>query len=81
MVNCASKLSTEIDSEIKYLYLIMKKSTAISTLNELPKEFSLDDFFEKFLVIEKIDDGLKDVKEGKTISHEKMKKEIKKWLK
>ncbi|MDQ3112463.1 MAG: hypothetical protein M3R17_21480 [Bacteroidota bacterium] len=59
----------------------MKKSTAISTLNELPKEFSLDDFFEKFLVIEKIDDGLKDVKEGKTISHEKMKKEIKKWLK
>jgi predicted transcriptional regulator len=52
----------------------MKKATVLSALNELPKEFNLDDFLERLLVIEKIDEGLKDLKEGKTVPHEKVKK-------
>ncbi|MEO5645806.1 MAG: hypothetical protein ABIQ40_08315 [Bacteroidia bacterium] len=58
----------------------MKKSSVISILHTLPNEFPLDDLLEKLIVIEKIEDGLKDVKAGMTISHEKMKKEIKKWV-
>ena len=59
----------------------MKKAAVISALNEFPKEFNLDDFLERLIVIEKIDDGLKDVKEGKTVSHSTVKKMIKKWRK
>ena len=33
------------------------------------------------IVIEKIEEGLKDVSEGKTITHQNLKKEVKKWLK
>lgn len=59
----------------------MKKTSVISILNDLPKEFSLDELLERLLVIEKIDKGLREVKEGKTVSHSKAKKEIEKWLK
>jgi len=59
----------------------MKKATVLNALNELPKEFKLDDFLERLLVIEKIDEGLQDIKEGKTVPHEKVKKMIAKWQK
>ena len=59
----------------------MKKATVISALNELPKEFNLDELLERLLVIEKIDEGLKDTKEGKTVSHGSAKKIISKWQK
>jgi hypothetical protein len=39
------------------------------------------EFLEKLIVIEKIDAGLKDVKEGRTLSHDAVKKRMKKWLK
>ena len=52
----------------------MQKSTIIHTLNEFPKKFNLDDFLERLLVIEKIDEGMEEAKAGKTISHDKVKK-------
>jgi hypothetical protein len=42
----------------------MKKSTVLYTLNELPKEFKLDEFLERLIVIQKIDEGLEDAKAG-----------------
>jgi hypothetical protein len=59
----------------------MKKTTVLNATNKLPKEFHLDDFLERLLVIEKIDEGLVDLKEGKTVSHEKVKKMVSKWQK
>ncbi len=59
----------------------MKKSTIIHTLNELPEEFNLDDFLERHIVIEKIDEGLEEAKTGQTISHDKVKKMVAKWRK
>ena len=59
----------------------MKKATVISALNELPKEFKLYEILERLIVIEKIDEGLKDTKEGKTVSHASAKKIISKWQK
>ncbi len=60
---------------------MMKKTTVLSALNELPKEFNLDELLERLLVIEKIDEGLKEAKAGKTVSHENAKKIISKWQK
>jgi predicted transcriptional regulator len=59
----------------------MQKSTIIQTLNELPNKFNLDDFLERLIVIEKIDQGMEEAKAGKTISHEKVKKMVAKWHK
>ena len=59
----------------------MQKSRIIHTLNEFPRKFSLDDFLERLLVIEKIDEGIEEAKAGKTISHDKVKKIVAKWRK
>jgi predicted transcriptional regulator len=59
----------------------MKKATVTKVLNELPREFSFDELMERLIVIEKIDEGLKDIDEGKTVSHQNAKKQIAKWLK
>lgn len=59
----------------------MKKSTAISAIEELPKEFELDILLERLVVIEKIDKGLADLKSGKIVSHDSVKKLAKKWQK
>jgi predicted transcriptional regulator len=59
----------------------MQKSTIIHTLNELPSKFNLDDFLEKLIVIEKIDEGMEEAKTSKTISHDKVKKMVAKWHK
>ena len=50
----------------------MKKTTVINALNELPKEFNLDDLIERLIVIEKIEKGLREAKAGKTTPHEKV---------
>lgn len=59
----------------------MKKSTAINAIEELPKEFDLDLLLERLVVIEKIDKGLAEVKSGKMVSHDSVKKLVKKWQK
>ncbi len=59
----------------------MKKSTAISVIEELPTEFELDILLERLVVIEKIDKGIADVKSGKIVSHESIKKIANKWQK
>ena len=59
----------------------MQKSTILHTLNELPNKFNLDDFLERLIVIEKIDEGMEESKTGKTLSHEKVKKIVAKWHK
>lgn len=59
----------------------MKKQSLVQAIKELPTEFNLDDLMEKLVVLEKIEMGLNDVRNGRTVTHEKVKKEVKKWLK
>lgn len=59
----------------------MQKSTILDTLNELPNKFNLDEFLERLIVIEKIDEGMEEAKAGKTLSHDKVKKMVAKWHK
>jgi len=46
-----------------------------------PNKFNLDDFLERLIVIEKIDEGMEEAKAGKTVSHDKVKKMVAKWHK
>lgn len=57
----------------------MKRDRAIETIKELPEDFELEVLIEKLVVIEKVEQGLMQLKKGKTVTHEKVKELIKKW--
>ncbi len=57
----------------------MKRDKAIETIKELPSEFDLDDLIERLVFVEKVEKGLKQLDEGKTITHDVVKKITKKW--
>lgn len=55
--------------------LLVKKQ-----LEKLPEEFSLDEFVEQLILIQKIEKGLKDSKDNNVISEEDLDKEVDKWF-
>jgi len=57
----------------------MKRDKAIDTVKELPKEFKLDTLIERLVFVEKVEQGLAQLKKGKTVSNEKVKEMTKKW--
>ena len=57
----------------------MKREQALNTINELPREFEVDELLERLVFIDKVQHGMNQVKAKKTISHEKVKKLVKKW--
>ena len=57
----------------------MKKDQVINTINEFPQEFELDDLLEKLIFTEKVEKGLNQLEQVKTISHEKVKETVRKW--
>jgi hypothetical protein len=59
----------------------MKKQDALNVINNLPNHFSVDVLIEQLIIISKIDKGLQDIKEGKTLSTIKVRSEVKKWSK
>ncbi len=58
----------------------MKKDTVIQSLDNLPDEVSIEEIIERLLVIEKIEKGRAEVKEGKVNTEEQAKLKLKKWL-
>ena len=57
----------------------MKREQAINTINELPKEFDVDELLERLVFIDKVQQGMTQVKLKKTVSHDAVKKLVKKW--
>jgi hypothetical protein len=57
----------------------MKRAKAIDTVKELPKEFDLDILLERLVFIEKVEQGLMQVKQKKVTAHSKVKEIAKKW--
>jgi len=51
----------------------MKKHTVIETLDLLKDEFDTERLIEKLLFIEKVEKGLKDVEEERTMDYSKIK--------
>jgi len=47
----------------------------------MPDQFSVEDFMENFFFIHKVELGLQESKQNKTITHEEVKDQLKKWLK
>ena len=57
----------------------MKRDKAIETVKELPKEFELDVLLERLVFIEKVEQGLVQVKQKKLVPHSNVKEIVKKW--
>ena len=60
---------------------MLVKEKVLKTIESLPMEFSIDELVERLIVLEKIEIGLQQVKEGKKVSIEEARKELDKWLK
>jgi hypothetical protein len=59
--------------------MIMNREKAIAALQELPQEFNLEELMEKLIFVEKVEQGLKQLDEKKTVPHQNVKDMIKKW--
>ena len=57
------------------------KQEIISMINNLPDECDYDDIMAEIYFKQKVDQGLKDIKDGNVISHEDAKKRLSKWIK
>jgi hypothetical protein len=58
----------------------MQKIAAIESISTLPDEFSIDEIIERLLILEKIDIGRRQIKEGKINTEEQAKEKLSKWL-
>lgn len=57
----------------------MRKEKAIETINKFPQEIDIEKLMEQLIFTEKVEQGLDQLKEGKTISHDQIKRDIDSW--
>jgi len=57
------------------------KQSAIKLIEQLPDESTLEDIMEKLLFLQKVEQGLEDIRQGRVISHDEAKKRLSRWLK
>ena len=73
-----------LHSEMNFAYIkyniAMDMSKVIQTLDTLPEVFETESLIEKLLFIDKVEKGMKDVAEGRTLSLQEAKQRFeKKW--
>ncbi len=61
--------------------MVIDKAVVIKSIQELPDSLSFDQLMERLLLFFKIEEGLKDLREGKFVSLEEAKLRHEKWLK
>lgn len=61
--------------------LFMKKAKVIEAVNGLPDEFSLEEVIERLIIMEKIENGMQQVRQGQVVTTPEAKKHVQKWLK
>ncbi|WP_276372102.1 hypothetical protein [Chryseolinea sp. H1M3-3] len=57
----------------------MKRDKALETIKEFPQEFELEELIERLIFVEKVEKGLQQLDNGKTIPHDQVKEIAKKW--
>ncbi|MGU4885127.1 hypothetical protein MAY10_25060 [Escherichia coli] len=59
----------------------MEKEELKQMIDDLPENFSIEELQYKLYVRSKIEKGLKDLEEGKTLTHDEVKQRMAQWLK
>lgn len=60
---------------------MLTKERVKNTIERLPEQFTIDEIIEELIVIDKIEQGLKDVEEGNVHTTEEVRQKLGKWLK
>lgn len=60
---------------------MLTKEKIKKTIDSLPDQFTVEDVIEELIVIDKIEQGIKDVQEGNVYTTEELKQKLDKWLK
>jgi predicted transcriptional regulator len=59
---------------------INSKTTALRIIERLPEDVSLEDIMYELYFRQRIDRGLEDYREGRTVQHSDVKRSLKRWL-
>ena len=60
---------------------MLTKDKVKKAVDRLTEEFTVDQIVEQLVILHKIEDGLKDIEEGRVYSTDQVKQELKRWLK
>jgi len=60
---------------------MLTKEKIIKSIDALPDNVTIDQVIDRIIMLDKIEQGLKDIEEGKTHSTEEVKAKLSKWLK
>lgn len=71
----------KFQSKARYPYLMTTKQKVLRAVKALPADASYEDAMERLLFLAKVERGLKQADAGQTVSHEKVKLKMKRWLK
>lgn len=63
------------------LNVMLTKEKIKKTIDSLPEEITVDEVIDKIILLDKIEQGLADVKQGKTYTTREAKQRLNKWLK
>lgn len=58
---------------------MLTKNTVRQSIDNLPDSFTIDELIEQLIFAEKVEEGIKQSDEGKTISNNDVKNMIEKW--
>lgn len=58
---------------------MLTKNTVRQSIDNLPDLFTIDELIEQLIFVEKVEEGIKQSDEGKTISNDDVKSMIEKW--
>ncbi len=76
-----------MDDSVGIEEVIFKKNTmlskrqVLSAIKDMPDTFDTTVLFDRILLLKKIEEGRRQIKEGKTYTTEQARKKLKKWLK
>ncbi|MEQ8417179.1 MAG: hypothetical protein RIB71_22035 [Imperialibacter sp.] len=58
----------------------MKKTQVLDAIQDMPEDIAIDVLMEKLIVLQKIEEGQKQIQEGKVYTEEEAEKKLEKWL-
>ncbi len=60
---------------------MLTKDKLKQTIDALPDHFTIEDVIEELIVIDKVEQGMRDVEEGNVFTNEQVREKLGKWLK
>lgn len=63
-----------------FLKMVISRDLVLKSVQEMPEKFSIDELLDKLLLLQKLEEGLEQLKNGNVMTLEEAKKRHEKWL-